>query len=201
MYSLGSSPAPHTQSPCQPLLLCDFRGVPLSTLVDTGSVRSILPLSSFRSILHYCSHQGLSPPVLWDTASCCISISGQILPSAGVANIPSSLPGSDFMYTFEFIVCDFTIQSFQCILGWDFIVAFELQLEHSGNSYRVSGPHGSTPLHPWGPASPLLLTTAWLVPALPGRNFPQYLNSLLAKGQLLLLLLTTSLYQVVASAF
>ena len=64
VYSLGSSPAPHTQSPCQPLLLCDFSSVPWSTLVDTGSVRSILPLSSFQSILHHCSHQGLSPPVL-----------------------------------------------------------------------------------------------------------------------------------------
>ena len=150
MYSLGSSPAPHTQSPCQSLRLCDFSSVPLSTLVDTGSVRSILPLRSIQSILHHCSHQGLTPLFY----SSCISISGQILPSAGVANIPFSQPGSDFMYTFEFIVCDFTIQSFQCILGWDFIVAFQLQLEHSGNSYLVSGPHGSTPLYPWKPAFP-----------------------------------------------
>ena len=154
LFSLGSSSASHTQSPCQPILLCDFSGVPLSTLVDTGSVRSILPISSFQSILHHCARQGLSPPVLRDTASRCMSISGQILPSAGVATISFSLPGSNFVYTFEFLVCDHTIQPFQCILGWDFIVAFQLQLEHSGNSYRVSGPHGSTPLHLWEPAFP-----------------------------------------------
>ena len=84
VFSLESSPVPHTQGPCQPLPLCDFSGVPLSTLVDTGSVWSILPLNSFQSILHHCAHQGLSSPALQNTASSCISISGQILPSAGV---------------------------------------------------------------------------------------------------------------------
>jgi len=55
------------------------------------------------------------------------------------------------MHSVEFLVCDNLLPPLQCVLGWDFLTFYSLQLAVFEGSYCLIGPHGSTPLTPWCP--------------------------------------------------
>ena len=117
-------------------------------LIDTGSMKSLLSSSVFQRISARCAHQNKAPPPLRSISNSCVSITGQSLNSSGSADISLSFPGSQFLYVGEFLVCDNVLAPLQCVLGWDFLTFYSLQLTVIGDSYCLVGPHGSTPLTP-----------------------------------------------------
>ena len=72
-----------------------------------------------------------------------------------LASITLSLPDSDFLYTIEFLVCSNLLHPLECVLGWEFLTFYSLQLSILGEPYCLVGPNGCTPLKPLPfPANP-----------------------------------------------
>ena len=96
-------PVPH-----QPLLVCEFPGgVQLSALLDTGSMRSILSADVYQHIADNCSCQGQTlAPVRVISSSPCISVTGHPLHFSGLMETQFPLPGCDYRYTAEVMICD-----------------------------------------------------------------------------------------------
>ena len=144
VFSIG-----HASAPRQPFLLCELAGgVQVSALIDTGSMKSILSESLFRQLLDNCTRQNKTLPVFRSNPNQCVSVTGQPLRSIGSVSSCLSFPSSDYSYDCQFMVCVNVLQPPQCILGWDFLTAHNLQLSYLGDSYALVGPHGSTPLIP-----------------------------------------------------
>ena len=125
-------------------------------------MRSLLSQEALRQIV--ASHPPDAPPIVRSTSNTCVSVTGQALNSLGSTVIPLCFPGSTIMYDCDFLICDNMLEPLQCILGWDFIRANNLQLIVLDASYFLVGPHGSTPLTPvstpLGPHSQQRSTTA-----------------------------------------
>ena len=115
----------------------------------------MISASVFQRIRSHCSHQNKPAPSLRSTSNNCVSITGEFLKSEGSASITLSLPDSDFLYPNEFLVCSNLLHPLECVLGWDFLTFYSLQLSILGESYCLVGPHGCTPLKPLPfPANP-----------------------------------------------
>ena len=109
-----------------------------------------------------------------------------------------ALPGCDYIYDVEFMVCNKLLQPLQCILGLDFIVAHKLQLSFVEGSYGLVGPHGCTHLTSW--ASPSGSFSKCSAPfSTPSENHPNFHATYKAGPNLLLLIVFLSL--IVVRAF
>ena len=84
-----------------------------------------------------------------------VSITGQPLNSSVSAVFSFSFPESEFLYETEFLVCDNVLPTLDCVLGWDFLTFYSLQLTALEGSYCLVGPHGCTPLTPLSPPADL----------------------------------------------
>ena len=138
--------------PPQPLLFCEIEGVQVPALIDTGSMKSIISSEIFQRISAHCASTHKTSPALHADSRQCVAITGQPLTSSGSAIVSLSFPQSDFMYSIEFLVCDNLLPPLQCVLGWDFLTFYSLQLAVFEGSYCLVGPHGCTSLTPWSPA-------------------------------------------------
>ena len=122
-------------------------------------MRSILSVDAYQQMADNCSRQGKTlAPLRSISSQPCMSVTGQPLNFSGLLVTQFSLPGCDYSYEVEFMVCSNLLQPLKCILGWDFIVAHKLQLSVLGGSYGLVGPHGCTPLTPWASPSGTLST-------------------------------------------
>ena len=126
----------------------------LSVLVDTGSMKSILSAEACQTIFDFCTCQDKNSPTFRPNSNQCVSVTRQPLLSSGSMIAQFAFPGSQYLYEGEFLICDNVLQPLQCILGWDFIVSYRLQLSILRGTYVLVGPHGSTALTPLRPSTP-----------------------------------------------
>ena len=164
-------------------------------------MKSFISSSVYERLLSSCDHQKKPPPLLRSITNNCVSITGQYLNSSGSVTVSLSFPYSEFLYKVEFVVCDNVLPLSSASLGWNFLTFYSLQLTVLGDSYSLVGPHGSTSISPWQPALQPSSSSCSINFSAAGEEISSVLNSLLAKGRLLLLLLTISLYLVAVSAF
>ena len=115
-------------------------------------MKSFISSSVYEPLLSSCDHQKKPPPLLRSITNNCVSITGQYLNSSGSVTVSLFFPDSEFLYEVEFVVCDNVLPPLDCLLGWDFLMFYSLQLTVLGDSYSLVGPHGSTPIIPWQPA-------------------------------------------------
>ena len=152
VFNVGSTPSfgLHGQNevcPCQPLIVCHFPGgIQLPALVDTGSMKSILSQEAFQQIMEQNPPTAMVTPLDRSISNPCVSITGQSLNTLGSSVIQLSLPNTTNCYEGKFLICNNVLQPLQCILGWDFFVANQLEISYSGNCYHLVGPQGTTPL-------------------------------------------------------
>ena len=132
-------------------------------------MKSFISSSVYERLLSSCARQKQPPPLLRSISNNkCVSITGQCLISSGSITVSLSFPDSEFLYEIEFVVCDNVLPPLDCVLGWDFLTSYSLQLTLLSNSYSLVGPHGSTPISPWEPAlhppphnCPVASSTTW----------------------------------------
>ena len=126
----------------QPTIQCQLGGVDVHALIDTGSMKSFVSKTVF---------DGMRPlPVLKNSNSTCIGITGEPLHVEGTIHTELSFPSSGSApYSGDFLVSSNLFQPLQCTLGWDFLTCNGLQLSFAeGGAYSLVGTHGLTPLSP-----------------------------------------------------
>ena len=116
-------------------------------------MKSILSMDAYQKISEGLTRHFQNPQTFRDNSSQCVYVTGQHLIASHSMVAQLALPGSQFLYEGEFLICNNVLQPLQCILGWDFIVSHHLQLSILGGTYVLVGPHGSTALTPLPPSA------------------------------------------------
>ena len=76
---------------------------------------STLSADEYQQIADNCYHQGQTlAPVRAMSSNQCISVTGQPLHLSGLMDTQFSLPGCDYLYTAEVMICDNLMQPLQC---------------------------------------------------------------------------------------
>ena len=142
------------------MIKCDLGGVDVHALIDTGSMKSFVSKHIFDKMRPL--------PVISNSISSCISITGEPLKIEGTIHTQLSFPCSGSApYSGIFLVSSNLFQPLQCILGWDFLTHNSLQLSCTESGvYSIVGAHGITPLSPHPSPTPCPPPP----PSLPGQN-------------------------------
>ena len=142
------------------MIKCDLGGVDVHALIDTGSMKSFVSKHIFDKMRPL--------PVISNSISSCISITGEPLKIEGTIHTQLSFPCSGSApYSGTFLVSSNLFQPLQCILGWDFLTHNSLQLSCTESGvYSIVGAHGITPLSPHPSPTPCPPPP----PSLPGQN-------------------------------
>ena len=109
IFSVGP-PLISSAVPPQPVISCNFGGIFVHSLLDTGSMKSFINQDVF---------ERLHPrPPLGRTFHNCISITGQPLVIAGSTKLELSFPNSESVhYVGQFLVPSTLCSPLECVLG------------------------------------------------------------------------------------
>ena len=81
-------------------------------------MQSILSVDAYQQMADNCSRQGKTlAPLRSISSQPCMSVTGQPLNFSGLLVTQFSLPGCDYSYEVEFMVCSSLLQPLKCILG------------------------------------------------------------------------------------
>lgn len=126
--------------PTQPFIQCLINNVEVHALIDTGSMRTFIS-NKIHSVIDF-DNSLINTTV----AERCVSITGGSLSILGHLTANVKFPKSKVTYKGRFLVSNNI--SYDCVLGWDFLIENRLSLkgnfDKGCSSYFLTGLHGRT---------------------------------------------------------